>query len=241
MFQDFRYVREVGNESDHVLVFRARVGSGSWKGPISCTIGGRHGRRVHGHGAAAVGGSGAGGRDGGPALGRRWSTARCRTRLALTKRDCFTPYSKKRDRRRLVVMRVAVCQLNSRDDRAANLRWRVSCWSAPPRPGPSSRCCRNTWTISGRRSGRPKPEATDGEFARFFAEAARELGIWVHAGSFHEAGPDAEHTYNTSLVFDPTGELTATYRKIHLYDVEIAGPGVLSGVADRRARVARPW
>jgi predicted amidohydrolase len=30
-------------------------------------------------------------------------------------------------------------------------------------------------------------------------------------------------TYNTSLVFDRDGELAATYRKIHLYDVEIPG------------------
>jgi predicted amidohydrolase len=45
----------------------------------------------------------------------------------------------------------------------------------------------------------------------------------VHAGSFHEAGPDPRHTYNTSLVFDRTGTLRASYRKIHLYDVEIPG------------------
>jgi predicted amidohydrolase len=47
--------------------------------------------------------------------------------------------------------------------------------------------------------------------------------MWVLAGSFHEAGPDSGHTYNTSLVFDRDGALAATYRKIHLYDVEIAG------------------
>src|SRR3954464_14333621 len=71
--------------------------------------------------------------------------------------------------------------------------------------------------------GAPEAEGVDGEFAEFFAGAARELGLWVHAGSFHEAGPDEVHTYNTSLVFSPQGEPAATYRKIHLYDVEIAG------------------
>ncbi len=58
---------------------------------------------------------------------------------------------------------------------------------------------------------------------RFFAGIARRLGIWVIAGSFHEAGPDPEHTWNTSLVFDRAGALAASYRKIHLYDVEIPG------------------
>jgi predicted amidohydrolase len=47
--------------------------------------------------------------------------------------------------------------------------------------------------------------------------------MWVLAGSFHETGPDPERIYNTSLVFDRTGDLAATYRKIHLYDVEIPG------------------
>jgi predicted amidohydrolase len=69
----------------------------------------------------------------------------------------------------------------------------------------------------------PKPEGAAGEFAEFFSAAARELGIWVHAGSFHEAGPDERRTYNTSLVFSPGGDLVAAYRKIHLYDVEIEG------------------
>lgn len=32
VFQDFRYVREVGNQSDHVLVFRARVGDRELEG-----------------------------------------------------------------------------------------------------------------------------------------------------------------------------------------------------------------
>jgi len=56
-----------------------------------------------------------------------------------------------------------------------------------------------------------------------FAGAAAEFGIWVHAGSFHETGPDGGRTYNTSLVFDRGGRLAARYRKIHLFDVEIPG------------------
>ena len=72
-------------------------------------------------------------------------------------------------------------------------------------------------------AGTPKPEPVDGEFATFFAEAAREHRMWVHAGSFHEAGPDQDRTYNTSLIFGRDGELAAAYRKIHLYDVEIPG------------------
>jgi len=47
--------------------------------------------------------------------------------------------------------------------------------------------------------------------------------MWVLAGSFHETGPDESHTFNTSLVFDRSGSLAATYRKIHLFDIDIPG------------------
>jgi predicted amidohydrolase len=120
-------------------------------------------------------------------------------------------------------MRVAVCQLNARDDRAVNLATARDLLERAAAAGADFAVLPEYVDYLGRGDGAPKPETIDGEFAAFFAGTARELGIWVHAGSFHEVGPDEGRTYNTSLVFDPRGELTATYRKIHLYDVEIAG------------------
>jgi len=120
-------------------------------------------------------------------------------------------------------MRIAVCQLNSRDQREHNLGVARSLLERAAAAGAYLAVLPEYVDYLGPGVGAPKPESTDGEFAEFFAAAARELGLWVHAGSFHEAGPDERRTYNTTLVFAPTGELTATYRKIHLYDVEIAG------------------
>jgi len=120
-------------------------------------------------------------------------------------------------------MRVAVCQLNARDDRAANLKMARSLLQRAADGGADLAVLPEYVDHLGRASTAPEPEPADGEFAAFFAEAARELGIWVHAGSFHETGPDPEHTFNTTLVFDRAGALAATYRKIHLYDVEIPG------------------
>ena len=120
-------------------------------------------------------------------------------------------------------MRVSVCQLNAREDRAANLAAARDLLGRAAAAGAELAVLPEYVDYLGPGRPAPKPEPIDGEFAAFFAEAARELGIWVHAGSFHEAGPDDERTYNTSLVFDPAGELVAGYRKIHLYDVEIAG------------------
>lgn len=120
-------------------------------------------------------------------------------------------------------MRVAVCQLNARDDRAENLRVARSLLQRAADGGADLAVLPEYVDYLGRAQGAPKPEPVDGEFAGFFSDAARELGMWVHAGSFHEIGPDPEHTYNTTLVFDRTGALAGTYRKIHLYDVEIPG------------------
>jgi predicted amidohydrolase len=120
-------------------------------------------------------------------------------------------------------MRVAVCQLNSRDERAANLAVARELLERAAAGGAEFAVLPEYVDFLGRSADAPKPEAVDGEFGSFFSAVARDLGIWVHAGSFHETGPDPERTFNTTLVFAPSGDLAAVYRKIHLYDVEIAG------------------
>lgn len=58
--------------------------------------------------------------------------------------------------------------------------------------------------------------AADGPTARAMSAAAREAGVWLHAGSVVERAPGGE-LFNTSLVFSPDGGLAATYRKIHRF------------------------
>src|SRR2546423_3070621 len=120
-------------------------------------------------------------------------------------------------------MRVAVCQVNARADRAANLATARDLLQRAADAGADLAVLPEFTDYLGPSSGLPEPEPVDGEYGRFFAKAARELSMWVHAGSFHETGPDAARTYNTSLVFDRSGALAGAYRKIHLYDVEIPG------------------
>jgi predicted amidohydrolase len=74
------------------------------------------------------------------------------------------------------------------------------------------------------RSAEPIP----GPSSRRFSEVARDLGIWLHAGSIIERSPQG--LYNTSLLFAPDGSLRATYRKIHLFgydsrESELLTPG----------------
>jgi deaminated glutathione amidase len=120
-------------------------------------------------------------------------------------------------------MRVAVCQVNSRHDRPANLAVAHELLERAAAAGADVAVLPEYVDYLGPAATEPKPEPVDGEFASSFAEAARRLRMWVVAGSFHETGPDAARTYNTSLAFDRDGQPAATYRKIHLFDVDIPG------------------
>lgn len=70
-------------------------------------------------------------------------------------------------------------------------------------------------------------EPVDGPTAREMGAAARDAGVWLHAGSIVER--DADGTlYNTSLLFTPDGELHRTYRKIHRFGFD-KGEATLMG------------
>jgi predicted amidohydrolase len=59
-------------------------------------------------------------------------------------------------------------------------------------------------------------EPLEGPTYEAMAEAASDAGVWLHAGSIPERDPDGP-LYNTSLVFTPSGDLAAAYRKIHRF------------------------
>ena len=120
-------------------------------------------------------------------------------------------------------MRIAACQLNSRDDRATNLDTARKLLEQAAAQGADLAVLPEYVDYLGPGREMPAPEPPDGEFGQFFAATAKELNMWVLAGSYHETGPGDGRTYNTSLLFDRAGQLVTTYRKIHLYDVEIPG------------------
>lgn len=64
-------------------------------------------------------------------------------------------------------------------------------------------------------------EPLDGPTHRALGDIARTEGVWLLAGSVAERGPTPERCYNTSVLYDPGGAITAVYRKIHLFDVSI--------------------
>ena len=68
-----------------------------------------------------------------------------------------------------------------------------------------------------RRNAEPIPGPTTALMGRL----AGELKIYLLSGSLLEEIPGGSKAYNTSLLFAPSGNIIARYRKIHLFDVAI--------------------
>lgn len=81
-------------------------------------------------------------------------------------------------------------------------------------------------------------ETLEGATAEVMAKAASDVGVWLHAGSVPERAPDGT-LYNTSLVFSPSGDLAAAYRKIHRFGFD-KGEAVLMGAGDELVTVRLP-
>ena len=67
-------------------------------------------------------------------------------------------------------------------------------------------------------------EPLDGPTHERLARLAKDLSITLLVGSVAERLDDTK-AYNTSLLFGPDGNLIAHYRKMHLFDVDLAASG----------------
>jgi len=70
--------------------------------------------------------------------------------------------------------------------------------------------------------GRLSPAAAQALPGRL-AGLARDLGVFLLAGSIPEPVPGSSKIYNTCVLFGPGGAAVARYRKIHLFDIRIPG------------------
>jgi deaminated glutathione amidase len=129
----------------------------------------------------------------------------------------------------------AAIQMLASDDKAANLaeaaRWIRQSVAA----GAKLVALPEVFIWRGdKKTERAAAEPIPGPASTAMAVLARELGIYLLAGSILEEIPGSPKAFNTSLLFDPAGELIATYRKIHLFDVDLANE-VSARESDTRA------
>ena len=121
-------------------------------------------------------------------------------------------------------MRVAAVQLNSTADPSANLASADRLTRAAAADGAKLIVLPEKWTAIGSdEQQREAAETLDGPAIAWARAIARELEVDLVVGSILERVPGQEKLANTSVHVDPHGEVRASYRKLHMFDVEVAG------------------
>jgi deaminated glutathione amidase len=121
-------------------------------------------------------------------------------------------------------VKIACIQLNSGEDKAANVTRAAELVTAAAAAGARLIVLPETWTYKGRARGFAKAaEPVDGRSNSVLAALAREHRAYILAGSIYERTPFPDRVGNASVLFDPKGRQIAVYRKIHLFDAVAGG------------------
>ncbi len=121
-------------------------------------------------------------------------------------------------------MKVAAIQMSSTPDKQQNFETAEALIREAASEGADLVALPELWSCHGLdKFYRENAEPIPGPTTDFLGSLARQLGVYVLGGSILEGEPDErnkEKLHNTSVFFEPSGELAAVYRKIHLFDVK---------------------
>ena len=120
------------------------------------------------------------------------------------------------------MLNVAAVQLNSTSDEQAN--WHSARGLVERAAGLGARFVatpENTNYLGPHDEKVRRAEPLAGPTCGRFAALAERLGIYLLLGSFNERSDEPARCYNTSVLLGPDGAILATYRKIHLFDVDL--------------------
>jgi predicted amidohydrolase len=121
-------------------------------------------------------------------------------------------------------LRAAAVQLRATADSARNLETADRLVRRAAALGAELVVLPEKWSVLGRGEDvLAGAQALDGPALTWAAAIARELGLDLVAGSIAERVPGAAKLRNTCVHVGPDGEVRATYRKVHLFDVEVDG------------------
>ena len=122
-------------------------------------------------------------------------------------------------------MKAAAIQMNSTDDVSENLALADDLLGRARTDGATLAVLPENFALMPKRSREKTAIAElpgEGPIQSFLADAASRHGLWIVAGSIPLRSPDPERTYGACLVIDDTGSRRDIYRKIHLFDVDLA-------------------
>ncbi|MFJ4538553.1 carbon-nitrogen family hydrolase [Streptomyces tibetensis] len=137
-------------------------------------------------------------------------------------------------------MRASVIQIAVNEDESVEARRRRVTALVREQAGADLVVLPELWTTGAfayEEFGR-EAEPLEGPTYEAMAKAASDAGVWLHAGSIPERDPSGP-LYNTSLVFSPSGDLAAAYRKIHRFGFD-KGEAVLMDAGTELVTVRLP-
>ncbi|XP_024024737.1 nitrilase-like protein 2 isoform X1 [Morus notabilis] len=122
-------------------------------------------------------------------------------------------------------VRVAAAQMTSVNDLAANFATCSRLVKEAASAGAKLICFPENFAFVGAKDGESLKiaERLDGPIMQQYCSLARESGIWLSLGGFQQKEPDDKRLSNTHVVIDDAGNIKSTYKKIHLFDVDIPG------------------
>lgn len=123
------------------------------------------------------------------------------------------------------VLRVAAIQMASSAVKADNLERAERLISTASSRGADVVVLPERWNaLGGAGVLNANAEAVDdGETVEAMSRWARDHGTVLIGGSITERPPTGDRLANTCLVFSPSGEIVARYRKLHPFDVDVGG------------------
>ena len=134
-------------------------------------------------------------------------------------------------------MRVAVIQTNSDADVDRNLERAEALVRAAAADGAELASLPEKWALLGPgETIAAGAQPLDGPIVSAARAWARELGIHLLAGSVPEDPGDGGKPYNTSILIDSEGKIAATYRKLHMFDVDVGGQEYRESAHERAGR-----
>ncbi|NIE78035.1 carbon-nitrogen hydrolase family protein [Pantoea sp. Ap-967] len=121
-------------------------------------------------------------------------------------------------------MKVALCQLNSKQDKVANIASAIEQIGNAVKQGARVAVLPECIDYMGPISGvLGNSEEFDGATPAAFAHVAKEHGIWIVAGTIRTRSEGETRCSNTAYVISPDGLIHYHYNKVHMFDVLIDG------------------
>lgn len=127
----------------------------------------------------------------------------------------------------------AAVQMDSQDDKMANLAAAEGYIREAAARGARLVVLPESMNYIGRDMAQEAEAIPGGTTFQRLSGLARELDLWLEAGSIYESNPeDPARPFNTTFLICPDGTLAAKYAKLHPFDVVLPN-GVTSRESDR--------